>query len=70
MFQNQERFYNEMKGNIVDLSIDGLNTCIFKELERIEISNKAIKMDTIIKDKLAELRGDFWNIFPPHKNKL
>jgi len=41
---NQERFYNEMKGNIVDLSIDGLNTCIFKEVERKDITNNAIKI--------------------------
>ena len=41
---NQERFYNEMKGNIVDLSIDGLNTCIFKEIDTEEISDKAIKI--------------------------
>ena len=33
-----------MKGNIVDLSIDGLNTCIFKEIEREQISDKAIKI--------------------------
>jgi hypothetical protein len=33
-----------MKGNIVDLSIDGLNTCIFKEVERKDITNNAIKI--------------------------
>ena len=42
--KNQERFYNEMKGNIVDLSIDGLNTCIFKEVNRKDISDKAVKI--------------------------
>jgi hypothetical protein len=42
--KNQERFYNEMKGNVVDLSIDGLNTCIFKEIEREDITNKAVKI--------------------------
>ena len=41
---NQERFYNEMKGNIVDLSIDGLNTCVFKEVNREDITNKAVKI--------------------------
>ena len=42
--KNQERFYNEMKGNVVDLSIDGLNTCIFKEIEREDITNTAVKI--------------------------
>ena len=42
--KNQERFYNEMKGNIVDLSIDGLNTCIYKEIESNKLSEKAIKI--------------------------
>jgi hypothetical protein len=42
--KNQERFYNEMKGNIVDLSIDGLNTCIYKEIESNELSDNAIKI--------------------------
>ena len=46
--QNQERFYNEMKGNIVDLSIDGLNTCIFKEVNRKDISDKAVKISVNI----------------------
>jgi hypothetical protein len=46
--KNQERFYNEMKGNIVDLSIDGLNTCVYKEVERIELSDKAIKISVNI----------------------
>ena len=41
---NQQRFYNEMKGNIVNLSIDGLNTCVYKELDRNDISNKAVKI--------------------------
>ena len=42
--KNQERFYNEMKGNVVDLSIDGLNTCVYKEIEREDITNNAIKI--------------------------
>jgi len=42
--KNQERFYNEMKGNVVDLSIDGLNTCIYKEIESNELSDNAIKI--------------------------
>jgi hypothetical protein len=42
--KNQERFYNEMKGNVVDLSIDGLNTCVYKEVEREDITNNAIKI--------------------------
>ena len=46
--KNQERFYNEMKGNIVDLSIDGLNTCIFKEVNRKDISDKAVKISVNI----------------------
>jgi hypothetical protein len=33
-----------MKGNVVDLSIDGLNTCIYKEIESNELSDKAIKI--------------------------
>jgi hypothetical protein len=33
-----------MKGNIVDLSIDGLNTCIYKEIESNKLSEKAIKI--------------------------
>ena len=34
--KNQIRFYNEMKGRILDLGIDGLNTCRYTELNRIE----------------------------------
>jgi len=45
---NQERFYNEMKGNIVDLSIDGLNTCIFKEIDRVDITDNAVKISVNI----------------------
>lgn len=42
--KNQIRFYNEMKGNILDLGIDGLNTCRYTEVESKNLTDKAIKI--------------------------
>jgi hypothetical protein len=42
--KNQTRFYNDMKGNIINLNIDGLNTCRYIQLETEDISNKAVKI--------------------------
>jgi hypothetical protein len=42
--KNQTRFYNDMKGNIINLNIDGLNTCRYVHLETEDISNKAVKI--------------------------
>ena len=33
-----------MKGNIINLNIDGLNTCRYTQLEIENISNKAVKI--------------------------
>ena len=38
--KNQKRFYNEMKGNIVDLNIDGLNSCRYKLIEEEKLTDK------------------------------
>jgi hypothetical protein len=38
--KNQKRFYNEMKGNIVDLNIDGLNSCRYKLIDEEILTDK------------------------------
>ena len=45
--KNQKRFYNEMKGNIVDLNIDGLNSCRYKLIgeEILTDKTKLIKVE-------------------------
>ena len=42
--KNQTRFYNEMKGTILNLNIDGLNTCRYTQLETEQLDDLVIKI--------------------------